>query len=162
MHAHVTSARLAPKKANLMAKMVRGMPVPEAVELLRRTGKKSARMFETLIRSAVANASHNFKQNPQSMIVKTVVVNQGSALRRGIPMARGRVRPIRKFLCHISVTLGYQDPAPASKKIAKKEPRTKTVQSSSQDTKKPVKVSGSRKKKESAPAASSDSTSPSA
>ncbi len=108
MYAHLSSARLAPKKANLMAKMVRGMPVPAAVELLRKTGKKSARIFEQLLRSAIANAEHNFKQDPQLMILKTVVVNQGSAYRRGIPMARGRVRPIRKFMCHITITLGLE------------------------------------------------------
>ncbi len=109
MHARHISARLAPKKANIVAKMVRGMPVPAAVELLRKTTKKGARLFEDVLRSAIANAEHNFKQNAQSMIIKTVVVNQGTAYRRGVPMARGRVRPIRKFLCHISVTLGFPD-----------------------------------------------------
>jgi len=109
MIAHLRSARLAPKKANLVARMVRGMPVPDAVELLRRTNKKGARLIEGVLRSAMANASQNFKQNPQSMVVKSVVVNQGVAYRRGVPMARGRVRPIKKFLCHISVTLGYPE-----------------------------------------------------
>jgi large subunit ribosomal protein L22 len=116
MHAHLTSARLAPKKANLMAKMVRGMPVPDAVELLRKTGKKSARLFEGVLRSAIANAEHNFKQDPQMMILKEVIVNQGTAYRRGIPMARGRVRPIKKFLCHISITLGHAEVTNKEKK----------------------------------------------
>lgn len=107
MHAHLNSARLAPKKANLMAKMVRGLPVPTAVELLRKTHKKSARLFEGVLRSAIANAEHNFKQDPQMMILKTVVVNQGTHYRRGTPMARGRVRPLKKFLCHITLTLGF-------------------------------------------------------
>jgi large subunit ribosomal protein L22 len=92
-----------------MAKMVRGLTVPDAVELLRKTGKKSARLFESVLRSAMANAEHNFKQDPQMMIVKTVVVNQGTSYRRGIPMARGRVRAIRKFLSHISITLGFPE-----------------------------------------------------
>jgi len=109
MHAHLSSARLAPKKANLMAKMVRGLSVPDAVELLRKTSKKSARLFEGVLRSAMANAEHTFKQDPQMLVLKTVIVNQGTAYRRGIPMARGRVRPIRKFLCHISITLGFPE-----------------------------------------------------
>lgn len=107
MHATLRSARLAPKKANLMAMMIRGRSVPDAVELLRRTHKKSARLLEGVLLSAMANAGHNFRQDPQTMVIREVVVNQGSSLRRGVPMARGRVRPIRKFLCHISVTLGY-------------------------------------------------------
>ncbi|MFA5799571.1 MAG: 50S ribosomal protein L22 [Candidatus Peribacteraceae bacterium] len=109
MHAHLSSARLAPKKANLMAKMVRGLSVPDAVELLRKTSKKSARLFEGVLRSAMANAEHTFKQDPQMLVLKTVIVNQGTAYRRGIPMARGRVRPIRKFLSHISITLGFPE-----------------------------------------------------
>lgn len=115
MHASHNSARLAPKKANLMAKVVRGLSVPDAMELLRKTGKKSARLFEAVLRSAIANAEHNFKQDPQTMILKEVFVNQGTSYRRGIPMARGRTRPIRKYLCHISMTLGYPE-APKSKK----------------------------------------------
>lgn len=107
MQAHHYSARLAPKKASLVAKMVRGMPVPDAVELLRKTHKKGARLLEDVLRSAIANAEHNFKQDPQTMIIKTVVINQGTHYRRGIPMARGRVRPIKKFLCHISLELGF-------------------------------------------------------
>lgn len=95
--------------------MVRGMTVPDATELLRNTSKKSARLFEAVLRSAVANAEHNFKQNAQSMILKTVVVNQGTAYRRGTPMARGRVRPLRKFLCHIAITLGFPGETKASK-----------------------------------------------
>jgi large subunit ribosomal protein L22 len=114
MHAHLNSTRLAPKKANIMAKMVRGLDVPVAVELLRKTHKKSARLFEDVLRSAMANAEHNFKQDPQTMILKTVVVNQGTAYHRGIPMARGRVRPIRKFMCHITITLGYPTPSKSS------------------------------------------------
>lgn len=104
-----------------MAKMVRGMTVPDATELLRNTSKKSARLFETVLRSAVANAEHNFKQNAQSMILKTVIVNQGTAYRRGTPMARGRVRPLRKFLCHIAITLGFAGETKVkSKKSAEK------------------------------------------
>ena len=56
MQAHHYSARLAPKKANLVAQMVRGMPVPTAMELLRKTHKKAARLLEDVLRSAIANA----------------------------------------------------------------------------------------------------------
>lgn len=82
------------------------MSVPDAQDLLSRTHKKAARLFEGLLASAVANAAHNDRQDTQVLMVKEVVVNQGSSLRRGVPMARGRVRPMRKFLSHISITLG--------------------------------------------------------
>lgn len=106
MKATVYSARIAPKKANLIAKMVRGMPALEAVALLERVHKKGARIMENLLRSALANAEHNERQDPKALMIRTVIVNQGSSLRRGIPMARGRTRPIRKFFSHVEVVLG--------------------------------------------------------
>ena len=123
MKATAHSVRLAPKKANLIALMVRGMSVPDAVEALRLTHKKGARIVEKLLRSAMANASHNDKQNPQQMIIKSIVVNQGTAYRRGMPKARGQTRPFRKFLSHIDVVLGF-----AEDKIENGELRMENVQ----------------------------------
>ena len=122
MKAYAHSLRIAPKKANLIAKMVRGMVVPDAMESLRKTHKKGARMIELLLRSAIANASHNDKQDAQMMVIKSIVVNQGQAYRRGMPMARGRQRPFRKFLSHISLELGF----PESKKTPKTSKKPKT------------------------------------
>ncbi len=145
MKAYLHSVRIAPKKANLVARMVRGLSVPEATEQLRRTNKKAARIIETLLRSAVANASHNDKQDAQMMVIKTIVVNQGQAYHRGMPMARGRTRPFRKFLSHIELALGFPEdgsgPAPAGDAQAK----PKTARKASQPGKTPVKQSGSAK-----------------
>ncbi|MFA6523046.1 MAG: 50S ribosomal protein L22 [Candidatus Peribacteraceae bacterium] len=151
MKAYLHSARIAPKKANLIARMVRGMNVPDAVEALRRTDKKAARMVEDLLRSAMANASHNDKQDPQTMVIKEIVVNQGTAYRRGMPKARGQTRPFRKFLSHISLTLGYPEIAGEGK--GAKKP--------SQESKKPVKDMGSSKTKKikTTPASSKSSSS---
>jgi len=107
MKAYLHSARIAPKKANLIARMVRGMKVPAAVTALERTNKKAARLIEKLLKSAMANASHNEKQDPAQMIISAIIVNQGQAYRRGMPKARGQTRPYRKFLSHIELELGY-------------------------------------------------------
>ena len=161
MYAHLNSTRLAPKKANLMAKLVRGMTVPDAMELLRNTSKKSARLFEGVLQSAIANAQHNFKQDAQTMVLKSVVVNQGTAYRRGIPMARGRVRPIRKFLCHITITLGFAGDKemmkPRTSSITKRVKRDKKTDSASQTPKAPVQTSAAKPK--AAPKKTSTSTS---
>lgn len=152
MKAHLRSVRIAPKKANIIAKMVRGMPVHGAMEALRRTHKKGARMVEQLLRSAMANASHNDQQTASQLVIKTIVVNQATGYRRGVPMSRGRVRPMTKFLSHISLTLGIADttdqptvsvtqkqkkgvPAVAEGKVAKK-----AASVSSQTKKNTVKV----------------------
>jgi large subunit ribosomal protein L22 len=129
MKASLRSVRIAPKKASLVAKMIRGQSVPDAVHILEHTNKKAARIFQDLLRSAMANASHNEKQDPQMMVIKLLTVNKAQAYHRGVPMARGRVRPMRKFLSHINLTLGLLD-----------EPKTKKpAKNASQTAKKPVK-----------------------
>ena len=142
MNASVHSVRIAPKKANLIAKMVRGMSVPDAMEALRRMNKKGARIIETLLRSAIANASHNFKQDPQMMVIRTIVVNQGTAYRRGVPMARGRTRPMRKFLSHIAIELGFAeilDDTEGTKKAKKTKGTEKTEKKSKEGSSQVVK-----------------------
>ncbi|MDD5469641.1 MAG: 50S ribosomal protein L22 [Candidatus Peribacteraceae bacterium] len=109
MKAFLRSVRIAPKKANLVAGMVRNCTVEEALHSLKRTNKKAARIIERLIQSAVANAEHNEKQQSEHLVIESIVVNKAQAYHRGVPMARGRVRPIRKFMSHIEVTLGLPD-----------------------------------------------------
>lgn len=118
MKAYLKAVRIAPKKADLLAKLIRGRSVPDAMSALEHTNKKAARMLEQLLRSAIANASHNDKQDAQMMVVKTVVVNKAQTYHRGVPMARGRVRPMRKFLSHIELTLGFADEPKKGKKSA--------------------------------------------
>ena len=148
MKASLQSARIAPKKANLIAKMVRGMTVPDAIESLRKTHKKGARMIELLLRSAIANASHNDKQDAQMMIIRSIVVNQGQAYRRGMPMARGRQRPFRKFLSHVDLELGFagdekspKSPRPtvAGRAKSPRTSRTEKTAAASHKSKSPVK-----------------------
>jgi len=152
MKAYLRSARIAPKKANLVARMVRGMPVPAALDALAHTNKKAARLIETLLQSAMANASFNAKQDPQQMVIASIVVNQGMAYRRGMPKARGQTRPYRKFLSHIEIILAYPDVEGVSEgknqKKQKSQKSDKTGESASQDAKKPVKQLRSAKEKE--------------
>lgn len=105
MRAFSRSVRISPKKANLVAGIVRGMYVSDALHLLGRTPKRAARILEDLIKSAAANAEHNDRQNIERLVIQSLIVNQAGAHHRGVPMARGRVRPIRKFMSHIEVTL---------------------------------------------------------
>ena len=143
MKAHLRSVRIAPKKLNLIAKMVRGMPVPEALEALKHTHKKGARIVQELLKSAVANAEHNDKQQASLLIIKTIVVNQASGYRRGVPKARGSVRPVTKFLSHVSLALGFA----GEEGTRARAEEAKEAKSASQRPKNPVKGSSSRTKK---------------
>ena len=149
MKATLHSVRIAPKKANLIALLVRGMSVPDAVEALRLTHKKGARIIEKLLLSAMANASHNDKQNPQQMVIKSIVVNQGTAYRRGMPKARGQTRPYRKFLSHIDVVLGYVEEKEAKKGAKEASPKSQSPVKSAQTKKSTVKASSKKDSSES-------------
>lgn len=159
MHASIRSVRIAPKKANIIAKMVRGMPVPAAISALSRTHKKAARIVEDLLKSAAANARQNDKQDPEGMIIKTIVVNQGTALHRGVPKARGQMRPMKKYLSHIHVTLGYKgDKAVSAKKtMASQKMAKKDATASSQAPKTRVKKTSSTTKQKGSTKKSSES-----
>ena len=150
MKASLRSVRISPKKANLVAKMVRGKTVAEARSTLEHTPKKASRILEKLINSAVANAQHNDDQDPETLVVKTLIVNKGIAYHRGVPMARGRVRPMRKFLSHISLTLGVNVPEAAKpeKAAEPKKPTAakKPAKDSSQTAKKTVKKTSTKAK----------------
>jgi large subunit ribosomal protein L22 len=154
MKASLRSVRIAPKKAQLIAKLVRNLPVPAALESLERTNKKAARIFEGLLKSAVANARVNDNQSPDTLKIMSLTVNKAQSYRRGVPMARGRVRPMRKFLSHINLTLGIdtatEAPGANTKKVATAK---KTTQSTSQTSKTSVKSTGTVKKSTKSPSA---------
>ncbi len=163
MKALLHSARIAPKKANIIARMVRGMSVPAAVTALERTNKKAARMIEKLLKSAMANASHNGKMDPEKLVIASIVVNQGTAYRRGMPKARGQQRPFRKFLSHIEIVLSYPSDDGKNPRSPKKPmgegKKAKGMENASQKAEKPVKASRiSKTKKNSSSSESSDSS----
>jgi len=103
------NVRVAPRKARLVANLVRGRDVPEAIEMLSFTQKKSAPILRKLIESAVANAEHNDDvSDPDGMFIETVTVDEGPRLRRWRPRAQGRATRILKKTSHITVILGQR------------------------------------------------------
>lgn len=104
-------ARVSARKARLVADLVRGKDVPEAIETLMFTRKKTAELVKKLIESAVANAEHEAARGEQSidvddLFVKTVFVDAGPMLRRFRPRAQGRATKVLKKTSHITVVLG--------------------------------------------------------
>lgn len=104
-------ARVSARKARLVADLVRGKAVPDAIEMLAFTQKKSAPLMKTLIESAVANAEHEASRGEQSvdvdaLFVKSIYVDAGPALRRFRPRAQGRATKVLKKTSHITVVLG--------------------------------------------------------
>ena len=102
--------RVSARKARLVADMVRGKDVSEAIEQLSFADKKTAPILRKLVESAVANAEQAAKRanadlDIDQLYVKTVLVDQGPTLRRFRPRAQGRTTKILKKTAHITVEL---------------------------------------------------------
>lgn len=133
MKAILRGIRITPKKANLVAGMIRGMPVKEALSLLKFMPKKGAKIIHKVLTSAVANAKNNFHQSVDDLIVTQIWAVKGVTLKRATPANRGRAWPILERTSHITVEVGLPEG------VAPKKPVTKP--SSTKATKTEDKVS---------------------
>lgn len=100
--------RISPQKARLVADMIRGKNVEEAVTTLRFTPKKGARVLRKVLESAIANASQNDSIDVDTLFVKKVFVDGGPMMKRIRPRAMGRATRILKRTSHITVVLDEQ------------------------------------------------------
>ncbi len=112
-HATLRYARISPQKARLMANLVRGKNVPEALEVLSFTRKKAAPIILKLVESAIANAAYRAEQegdafDEDQLFIETIKVDAGPTLRRFRPRAQGRATRIQKKTSHITVVLSSQ------------------------------------------------------
>ena len=98
-------ARVGAQKARLVADLVRGQDVSQALKTLTYLNKKSALMIKKLIESAVANADYKKTMNLDKLYVKTIYVDKGPVLKRFRPRAQGRAYGVRKQTSHINVVL---------------------------------------------------------
>ena len=85
--------------------MIQGKSAAAALELLRAVPRKSARMIEKTLKSAIANATNNAKLAADTLLVKEAVANEGPRLKRFQPKARGSAGPIIKRTSHIQIIL---------------------------------------------------------
>ncbi|MDX2496018.1 MAG: 50S ribosomal protein L22 [Desulfuromusa sp.] len=103
--AKLRNVRLSPRKARLVVDMVRGKGIQEAMNILQVSPQKTAPILSKLLKSAVANAEQSGVSDVDLLFVKTVMVDQGPALKRFMPRAQGRASRIRKPTSHITVVL---------------------------------------------------------
>ncbi len=102
--------RISPKKLRLLADLVRGLPVDQALTELEFSGKLTRRPLTKLINSAVSNAQENFKLQKDNLYLKEIKIDDGPILRRWRPRAFGRATMIRKRSSHISLVLDEKVP----------------------------------------------------
>lgn len=105
MKAVLKNYRQSPRKVRLLADLVRGKKVTDALTTLKFVDKRAAGPFAKVIESAKANAVQAGK-NPDTLIIKKVSVDKGVVYKRFMPRARGSASPINRRNSHITVELG--------------------------------------------------------
>ena len=99
------TVRIAPRKARLVVDLIRGKQVGEAVAILNRTPKAASPIVEKLLKSAIANAEHNYEMDANNLVVAQVFVDEGPTMKRFRPRAQGRASAINKRTSHITIVL---------------------------------------------------------
>jgi large subunit ribosomal protein L22 len=98
--------RLSVDKGRLVADLVRGKKVDQALNILTFTPKKAAGIVKKVLESAIANAEHNDGADIDELKITSIYVEQGPTLKRFSARAKGRGNRISKPTCHIFVTVG--------------------------------------------------------
>jgi len=112
--AKLYGVRLSAQKGRLVADLIRGLSVDKALNVLEFSPKKGARIIKKVLESAIANAEHNDGADVDELKVKSIMVEQGTTLKRFQARAKGRGNRISKPTCHIFVIVGDKE-----KKVAK-------------------------------------------
>ena len=116
--------RQSPRKVSIVAQLVRGRMVDDALIILEHTPRRSAEAVKKVIASARANADYNHNLKPDTLRIVEISVTPGARLKRYRPAARGRALPFQRKTSHIRVVVdgeARQAKKPAAAKPAAKE-----------------------------------------
>jgi len=103
--AELRFARISSRKVKIVADLIRGKKVDEALAIVKFTPKASSELIEKLLKSAIANAENNHGMNRGNLIVSEIYANQGPTLKRIRPAAKGSAVRIRKRTSHVTIKL---------------------------------------------------------
>ncbi len=144
--AKVKFIRMSSTKIRLVANLIKDMPVDKALDQLQFINKLAARPVAKLVKSAIANAEHNFELAKDNLFIKELTVGEGPTLKRWLPRAHGRATPLRKRTSHINLILG--EIKASGKTGAKKQNLTAPVKLDASPKKEPaVKIKEAAKPK---------------
>ncbi len=120
--ARLNNLRIAPRKVRLVANLLKGMSVDDAVSELHFLSKASARPLEKLLQTAAADAEHNFQLAKGDLVIKSMIVNAAPTFKRFMPRAFGRAGAIRKRGSNVIVTLESRTGAKVAKPVKTEKP----------------------------------------
>ena len=108
VRAKLRFVRVSPRKARLVADLIRGKGSEEAMNILTFTKKAASKILIKLLKSAIANATQKKTIDIDRLYVKKIAVDQGPTMKRFQPRALGRATTIRKRSSHITIVLDEQ------------------------------------------------------
>ncbi|HIU10233.1 MAG TPA: 50S ribosomal protein L22 [Candidatus Avidehalobacter gallistercoris] len=103
--------RMSPRKARLVANLIKGKDIQEAQAILRYTPNKAARVISKVMLSAAANAENNLGLDKANLIVKGAVIDQGPSIKRIKPRAQGRADRMVHRTSHVTVVVAEREEA---------------------------------------------------
>jgi len=108
-HAVLRGFRESPRKVRVVADMIRGRPVADALAILRAQRRKAAEMLTKVLGSAIANASENDKADADKLVVTQVAIDGGPVQKRWLARSMGRANRIIKRTSHVKVVVDIAD-----------------------------------------------------
>jgi len=142
--------RIAPRKVRLVANLIKGLDVTEAQTQLKFLPKRAAGPILKLLKSAIANAKHNFNLTEENLYIAKITIDQGPSLKRWMPRAMGRATPIMKRTSHLTIVLEERPGLVKPKKrkvepVKKVKPAVKKPKKVAIKPKRPEKIISKRK-----------------
>jgi large subunit ribosomal protein L22 len=113
--------RMSPRKVGVVAALVRGRSVEDALTILSHTPRRSATPVQKVIASAKANAEHNHNYKPDTLHITEISVTPGPRLKRYRPAAHGRALPFQRRTSHIRVVVEGEQRAARKAETNKEE-----------------------------------------
>lgn len=105
VNANHKGIRMSPRKVGVVAALVRGRMVADALIILEHTPRRTAKVVAETVKSAAANAEHNHGYKPDTLRITTISVTAGPRNKRYRPAARGRANPYQRKTSHLLVTV---------------------------------------------------------
>lgn len=99
------TVRIAPRKVRLVIDLIRGKKIGEALAILEFTPKAASPILIKLLKSAVANAEHNYDMDVNELVISEAYANEGPTLKRFRPRAKGAASSINKRTSHITIVV---------------------------------------------------------
>ena len=147
---HAKFIRLSPRKARLVVDKVRGLKALDALDMLKLMPQKASKEVYKVIKSATANAEHNFGISQTDLAIKEIKADQGPTFKRYKPRARGSADTITKKMTHLSVVListtGKKSEKPVSEPVKPEIIKEKPAKKIEEEEIKPLKTKSFNKK----------------